>query len=490
MSIVETNRYLLDNYAPVLDEITATDLPVEGTLPPELNGRYLRNGPNPAIEPDPQTHHWFAGDGMVHGIRLNQGRAEWYRNRFVGSRNLSRLREQEDIPGPNWSGGGVGPNTNVGGFAGRTWAMVEAGGCPVELDYELETVARNDFFGTLPGSFTAHPKVDPQTGEMHAMVQAWSRWRDRIQYVVVGPDGRVDRAAFIPLPGMTMLHDMSLTDRYAVVYDQPCTVNIDAAMEGLFPFRWNPDHGNRVGLVPRRGSFEGLAEEIVWIDVPNGYSFHPLNAYDTEDGKVVIDLCNYERMFEQDTHGPFETLARLERWELDPQRSTSSITVVDERSNEFPRHRGSLSGKPYRYGYCAVISHDQVEGWKTVKHDLETGDRHIFDHGPGRCAGEAVFVARENSTSEDDGWLLCFVHDLNQGTAEFVVMDALDLNGSQYVARVQLPQRVPFGFHGNWVSDHSVPPPAPPADEPAAETESEPVSGASANGQSANGAEA
>ncbi len=450
----DTSVYLSGNYAPVTEEVTAFDLPVLGELPPELNGRYLRNGPNPIAEVDPSTHHWFMGDGMVHGIRLREGRAEWYRNRYVGSTQANAARGLPDIDGPNWNNSTHGPNTNVGGFAGTTWAMVEAGGVPVELTYELDTVGRNDFFGTLPGAFTAHPKVDADSGEMHAMVYAWGEWLDHAQYVVVGPDGRVSRTVDIPM-GMTMLHDMSLTGRYAVVYDQPCTVDLDLAFAGRFPFRWNPDHGNRVGLLPR----DGGADDIVWIDVPLGYAFHPLNAYDAADGKVVIDLCNYDRMFDDDLLGPFgDGLARLERWELDPDRRTSTTTVIDESANEFPRHRHSVGAKPYRYGYCASPVADMTSGWATLKHDLDTGDRRIFDHGPGRAAGEPVFVARGDD-GEDDGWLVTFVHDLAADSAEFVVLDAQDFDRG-YVARVPLPQRIPYGFHGNWVSDRSVPPPA------------------------------
>jgi carotenoid cleavage dioxygenase-like enzyme len=325
---------------------------------------------------------------------------------------------------------------------------------PVELTYELETVGRNDFFGTLPGGFTAHPKLDPDTGELHAMAYAPAQWMDHVQYVVVAPDGRVRRTLDIPL-GMTMLHDMSLTQRYAVVYDQPCTVDLDLAFASRFPFRWNPDYGNRVGLLPR----EGAAEDIVWIDVPLGYAFHPLNAYDTSDGRVVIDLCTYERMFDTDLLGPFgDGLPRLERWELDPVARRATTTVVDDRPNEFPRHRGSLSAKVHRFGYCASPSVDPAAGWPTLKHDLVAGTTETFDHGPGRAAGEPVFVARPGSTVEDDGWIVTFVHDLGAGTAEFVVLDAADF-GRGYVARVPLPQRVPFGFHGNWVSDRAVPPP-------------------------------
>jgi 8'-apo-carotenoid 13,14-cleaving dioxygenase len=466
MSVTETTRtettstdislYLSGNYAPITEEVTAVDLPVDGQLPAELNGRYLRNGPNPAGDVDPFTHHWFMGDGMVHGIRLRDGKADWYRNRYVGSSVISVRRGQPDIAGPNWSGMQFGPNTNVGGFAGTTWAMVEAGGCPVELTYELETIGRNDFNGTLPGAFTAHPKLDPATGEMHAMVYAWQQWMDHVQYVVVAPDGRVRHTLDIPLPGMTMLHDMSLTERYAIIYDQPCTVDFDLAFAGRFPFRWNPDYGNRVGLLPRRGTLT----DIVWIDVPIGYAFHPMNSYDTPDGRVIIDLCVYDQMFKNDILGPFgdEGLARLERWELNPATRSVSVTVIDERPSEFPRHRGSLSTKPYRYGYAVSPSQDRTMGWPTVKYDLHTGAREVFDHGRGRASGEPVFIGRQGSTVEDDGWLVTYVHDLGHQTAEFVVIDAQDFRRTDYVARVLLPQRIPFGFHGNWVSDRSVPP--------------------------------
>ena len=451
-----TSRYLHENFAPVEHEITATDLVVIGELPADLDGRYLRNGPNPLVPPDAMTHHWFMGDGMVHGVRLRDGRAEWYRNRYVGSTALQQHRGLPDIAGPNWNSSPHGPNTNVGGFAGTTWAMVEAGGCPVELDYYLETKARNDFFGTLPNGFTAHPKLDPATGEMHAVVYAWPDLVDHLQYVVVGVDGRVRKIVDIPVPGMVMVHDMSLTERYAVVYDMPVTVDFDLAFAGRFPFRWNPDHGSRLGFLPREGS----ADEVVWVDVPIGACFHPMNAYDAPDGRVVIDLCFYDRMFDADLLGPFgDGWARLERWEIDVARRSCSTSVIDADPVEFPRHRGSLTARPYRYGYATSPS-DQPE-WRTLKYDLHTGIRSVFEHGPGRGAGEPVFVSRPDATSEDDGWLLMYVHDQNPGAAaatELVVLDAQDFARGA-VARVLLPQRVPYGFHGNWVSDRSVPEP-------------------------------
>ncbi len=442
------NVYLQGNFAPVADEVTATNLEVIGEIPSELNGRYLRNGPNPAGGVDEATHHWFLGDGMVHGVCLRDGKALWYRNRYVNSTHLAEVRGTAVPQGRNWSDTSIGPNTNVGGFAGTTWAMMEAGSCPVELTYELETVGYNDFFGTLPGAFTAHPKVDPTTGDMHAMAYAWAQWLDHVQYVRVGKDGRVTRTVDIPLPGMSMVHDISITQKYVVVYDQPVIVDLDLAFAGRFPFRWTPSYGNRVGLMP----IDGDAADIVWVDVPIGYVFHPMNAYDTPDGKVVLDVSFYDVMMNDDILGPFgDTLPRLVRWEVDPARRTTNVTEIDGNVNEFPRHRGSLTGRPYRYGYCAQVDSASMH-WPTVKHDLSTGAREVFDHGPGRAAGEPVFVARPGSVEEDDGWLITFVHDGNDNSAEFVIIDARDF-ARGYVARVKLPQRVPFGFHGNWVPD-------------------------------------
>ena len=424
-----------------------------GELPAELDGRYLRNGPNPFDLAHPATHHWFMGDGMVHGVRLRGGRAEWYRNRYVGSTRVARERGHDDFPGPNWSGSQLGPNTNAIGFAGRTWALVEAGGTPVELTDELDSVARNDFSGTLPGGFSAHPKLDPATGELHAMCYA-PGWMNNVQYVVVGVDGRVRRTVDIELATMVMVHDMALSQRFAVVYDLPVTLDFDLLGQDRFPFSWNPDHGARLGLLPR----EGDAADIVWVDVPLAYVFHPMNAFDTPDGQLTIDHCVYDSMFARDLDGPLgDGTPRLERWVLDPVRRTCSTTVLDDRFSEFPRHRDSVATKPYRYGYTAMANFVHGAQWPTVKHDLLTGESTVFDHGPGRCAGEPVFVGRGsgaatgNGGEEDDGWLMTFVHDLRHETAELVVIDAQDF-ARGYVARVQLPQRVPFGFHGNWVA--------------------------------------
>jgi carotenoid cleavage dioxygenase len=432
------NPYLDGNYAPVEEELTAFDLPVVGTIPAELEGRWLRNGPNPGADVDPRVHHWFMGAGMVHGVRLRGGRAEWYRNRYVAAT------------------GGASPNTNVGGFAGTTWAMVEAGTPPVEMDYELNSVGVNAFNGTLPNGFSAHPKYDPATGELHAMAYHWPDLIDHVQYVVVGGDGRVSKVVDIPVPDMPMIHDMSLTSTYAVVYDLPVTVNFEVMGGGYpWPFAWAPDRAARVGLLPRSGT----ADDIVWCDVAPCYVFHPLNAYDADDGSVVVDLCRYDRMMDGDRRGPFsDSLPTFDRWVIDPERRTVRETRLDDRPQEFPRHHPTVGLQRHRYGFTSEVTPGQrnLHG-AIIKHDLDTGTTEAHEFGPGRGGAEPVVVPKADGVAEDDAWILSVVYDAATDSSELHILDAGDIAGDS-VAVISLPQRVPFGFHGNWVPDTSVAP--------------------------------
>jgi 8'-apo-carotenoid 13,14-cleaving dioxygenase len=425
-----SDRYLTDNFAPVAEERTEFELEVLGELPGELTGRYLRNGPNPRGEVDPASHHWFIGDGMVHGVRLREGRAEWYRNRWVRA-------------GLN--------NTHVIGHAGRTWALVEAGSPPVELTDELETVGVNAFFGTLTdGAFTAHPKPDPDTGDLHAVAYHWPDFVDHVQYVQVGRDGRVKRTVDVPVPDMPMIHDTSLTEHYVVVYDLPVTVSFAMVERGArFPFAWNAEHAPRIGLLPRQAS----AADIVWCEVAPCYVFHPMNAFEDADGNVVLDVCRYDRMFQQDLNGPLgDSLATLDRWTINPRTRRVSEERIDDRPQEFPRCHPALHGKPYRFGYAVAL---EGTGFPAIyKHDLKTGGAVRIDMGPGRHCAEPYFVPREGAASEDDGYLLSFVYDEGRDASELVVLDAADA-ARPPLARVLLPARVPYGFHGSWIPDGS-----------------------------------
>ncbi|HET7406348.1 MAG TPA: carotenoid oxygenase family protein [Mycobacteriales bacterium] len=440
------NPYLEGNYGPVHEEVTAFDLPVTGELPADLSGRLLRIGPNPVVPADPATYHWFTGTGMVHGVRIRDGRAEWYRNRFVRADDVVAARGGPATPGPRRTMD-FAPNTNVIGHAGDTFAIVEAGALPMLLSYELDTLARSDFGGTLGDAFTAHPKTDPVTGELHAISYYWEH--ERLQYQVVGTDGRVRHRVDVPVPGRPMVHDMGLTERYAILMDLPVTFSLDAAMAGAsFPYRWDPAYGARVGLLPR----EGGAEEIVWCELPGScYVFHPVNAYDDGE-RVVMDVARHATMFAEDVLGPSDAVPQLYRWTIDPATRRVSEQLLDERGQEFPRHDERLVARRHRYAYCvaADLLRDGFTG--LIKHDLDAGTSEGVDYGAGRMTMEAVFVPRTDAAAEDDGWLMSYVYDATTDRSDVVVLHAQDLAAGP-VATVHLPQRVPFGFHGNWVPD-------------------------------------
>jgi carotenoid cleavage dioxygenase-like enzyme len=438
------NRYLSGNFAPVTEEHTAFDLPVTGSIPRELEGRLLRIGPNP-VEADPEHYHWFTGNGMVHGLQLRGGKAEWYRNRYVRDEDVVRVKGGSPVPGPVGALGGTTANTNVVGIGGKTYAIVEAGNMPVELTNELETVQRSDFGGTLPSGFTAHPKRDPDTGELHAAV--YSPLTEILQYIVVGTDGAVRKQVDVPVPGSPMVHDCSITENYFVLFDLPVTFDPENLVEGGLPYRWNPDYGARVGLLPREGS----ASDVVWCEVEPCYVYHPMNSYEDNDGRVVIDVVRHPRMFATDFNGPNEGVPTLDRWVVDPKGGPVKEARLDERGQEFPRIDERLIGKPYRYGYTTRLG-EGFEMGSLVKHDLREGTTQCHTEGEGRAFLEPVFVPASDDSAEDEGWVLAHVYDASVNRSDVVILNAQDFEAGP-VATIHLPARVPFGFHGNWVPD-------------------------------------
>jgi carotenoid cleavage oxygenase len=449
---VTSNPYLQWNYAPVLEEVTATELPVVGRVPESLTGRYLRNGPNPVTPPEPATYHWFTGDGMVHGIRLRDGRAEWYRNRWVRSAEVARALGEEPRPGPVHAGMDFSANTNVIGHAGRTFAIVEAGSRPYELTEELETIGPSDFGGTLSGGYTAHPKRDPRTGELVA-VSYFFGWGDDVEVTVVGTDGRVRSARRVTMGGPVSVHDCAITQRYVVLLDLPVTFSTDALAEGAsFPYRWQEGYHARVGLLPRQGD----ATDVVWHDVEPCYVFHPMNAYDEPGGDgIVLDVVRHSSMFRTHVLGPDEGAPTLERWHLDGRGGPVKEERLDDRGQEFPRVDERLVGLPHRYGYAVGVDHpDGIVGREAVlvRHDLERATTDVRAFGPDAQVGEAVFVPRTADAGEADGWVLLLAYDGASDTSSLYVLNGEDIGGEP-AAVVRLPQRVPAGFHGNWVPD-------------------------------------
>ncbi len=448
MSTLENERsnpFLEGNLAPVHEEITAFNLEVTGTLPPELDGRYLRNGPNPIGEVNRAKYHWFTGHGMVHGLRLRDGKAEWYRNRWVRNNDVADLLN-ESHPPSDWPAdhGQFAANTNVIGHNGQTFAIVEAGAPPIELSYELDTVRISNLGGTLPHAYSAHPKRDPLTGELHVMTYYWG-WGNQVQYLVVGTDGRVRRHVDIPTSGGPMIHDIAFTQKYILVFDLPTVFNLDAAMSGAgLPYYWDHNYQARIGLLPR----EGNADDVKWIDIDPCYIFHPMNAYDDGD-EVVLDAARHEKMFDKERRGPSEGPPTLDRWRLNVVTGTHTYERIDDRPQEFPRINESLVGLRHQFGYCAGVGSNFAQD-ALIKVNLDTRHVEARTDTSRYGYGEPVFIPRDGASSEDDGYVMALRLDHETDKSDLAIFDAHAITDDP-IAVVHVPARIPNGFHGNWI---------------------------------------
>jgi carotenoid cleavage dioxygenase len=446
------NPYLEGNFAPVLEERTdAHPLEVTGVVPPDLEGVLLRNGPNPLTVPeDPADYHWFSGDGMLHGIWLRGGKATGYRNRWVRTRSLAGKVATVPPRGPSEPIDGPA-NTHVIRHAGTTLALVESG-FPHAVSPDLDRARIHDFDGTLASPMTAHPKVDPVTGELVFFgIDLFGP--PFLRYHVVDATGQLTTTEEVDIPRAVMMHDFAVTATRAVFLDQPVLFDLALVGEGRkMPYRWSPDAGARVGVMARSAS----GHTIRWTTMDPSYVFHVLNAFDDGE-RVVLDVVRYDSVFDT---APGEAITHatptLHRWTVDPTTNRVHEEALDDTPVEFPRIDPAVAGSRHRYGYCVRTGADPVqptfEG--LIKYDFARDEAVRYDPGEGRSPGEPVFVRARDGAGEDEGWVLSVVYDAARDASDLVILDATSFAGPP-VATVHLPARVPFGFHGSWVPSDS-----------------------------------
>ncbi|MFE1170956.1 carotenoid oxygenase family protein [Streptomyces sp. NPDC058773] len=431
--------HMAGNFAPVTDELTAYDLPVTGAIPPELTGWFLRNGPNPQ---DAATPHWFFGDGMVHGLRLEGGRAVSYRNRWVRTASFTDGVPAVDAQGHRNLVASVA-NTHVVRHAGRTLALAETS-FPYEIDcrpgHELETVGAHDFGGRLTTAMTAHPKTCPTTGELHFFGYGGPT-PPYLTYHRADAAGELVISRPIDVPGRTMMHDFHLTARHVIFMDLP--VVFDRSHPGM-PYQWNPEYGARLGVLRRDDPYG----EVRWLPIHPCYVFHALNAHDDGDQRIVLHVSRYA------DYGGMSP-GHLWRWTIDLVTGTVAEEQLDDMFCEFPRVDDRLAGQSARFGHATageLPGTGPIPG-ALIRYDLQTGTSVRHDFGPGRTPGEAVFAPADDRPG-GPGWLITYVYDASTDTSDLVVLDAEDISADP-IATVRLPQRVPYGFHGNWLPDHA-----------------------------------
>jgi len=467
------HSFLRGNFAPWPMEGDVRDCAVEGSIPRELNGAYYRNGPNPQFAPR-GDYHWFDGDGMIHGFFFEDGRCD-YRNRWVRTERFERERQAgralfgglRDMTAGDPTAEGVSSNaanTNIVWHAGRLLALWE-GGPPHELDpRSLETKGLFDFDGSLvrridpglagnasgivPGIMTAHPKIDPDTGDMHCF--GYAPIPPHFIYMVVDRSGRMLRSEAIDVPFPSMVHDFVVTDSHVVIPIFPAVFDLAAIAETGSPLVWRPELGTHIGVMPIGG---GNAD-VVWLESDPCYVFHPMNAR-SEGSRVVAEVVRYPKLpfFGVEDAGG----GSLWRWTLDLASGTVKEEPLDDTRVEFPRFDERRAGKRYRHGYAAGgrnplgdVDFDSNPALESVVHyDLETGQRKLHTVSGGDSLGEPVFVPRSPEAGEADGFVLALCHRAAENRSDLLILDAGNVDGEP-LATVKLPHRVPYGFHGNW----------------------------------------
>jgi carotenoid cleavage dioxygenase-like enzyme len=452
------------NFGPIHTEYDAVDLRVVGDLPRGLDGTLFRNGPNPQFAPaDPMRHHWFVGDGMIHAFTLRDGRA-CYRNRWVRTdkwvaehavgRSLVGLFGGASDPGVRVPNTGVA-NTNIVWHAGRLLALEEAH-LPFEIDpATLATRGVQSFGGGLEGPFTAHPKIDPVTGEMIFFgYSANGPFTPGMTYGTIGADGRVGRVERFEAPYSSMVHDFAVTGRHVLFPILPLAGSMERAKTGQIPYAWEPDLGGHIGVMRRD---RGVAS-LRWFRAESCYVFHVLNAWD-DGNRIVADVMQYDEppLFPHANGRPPNpelTGARLVRWTLDLDAGTDAFkrAELDGMSGEFPRLDERRAGLRNRFGTFVGESRDGGGFDTLVWLDLVSGQRAALTLPPGDAVSEPVFVPRGRLAAEGDGWLLAVVWRGAERRSDLIVLDTDGIERGP-VATVQLSHRVPFGFHGNWVGD-------------------------------------
>lgn len=455
------NPYLAGNFAPVRSE-DDFDLKVKGEIPADLRGALFRIGPNPQFEPRDANHHWFAGDGMVHGFYVADGKVS-YRNRYVRTPKWELENEHgrslfgtfgnpmTTDPVAMGNEGGVA-NTNIVWHAGKLLAL-EEGHHPFAMD--PRTLESKGYDREFKGKVTAHPKIDPKTGEMlwFAYNVGQMPFSKGVSYGITAADGSLVRRQEFEAPFSCMVHDFMVTENHVLFPILPLTGSLERAMSGKPPFAWEPEKGSHVGVMRR----DGDVSTIRWFNTEACYVFHPLNAWEEGD-KLYCDVMRYDvaPLFPKADGSPGDkAAARLVRWTFDLGGASDAIKEepLDDLDGEFPRVDPRVETLKHRHGWYAAdpTSSGTIRQCAIAHMDFATGRRQLYELSGGDLTSEPVFVPRSADAAEGDGWLTAVIWRAGENRSDLAVFEAQDVAKGP-IGIAEMPRRVPFGFHGNWAN--------------------------------------
>jgi carotenoid cleavage dioxygenase-like enzyme len=468
---------------PTRIEADVADLDVSGEIPVALNGAFYRVQPDPQFPPRLGDDIAFNGDGMVSRFHFHDGRCDfkqrwaktdkWKLEQDAGTALFGGYRnpigDDESVKGvPRGTA-----NTNAFLFGGKLWALKEDSPALLMDPASLETEGYTRFDGKMTGqTFTAHPKIDPDTGNMIAFGYAASGLcSDDVTFYEITAQGELIRELWFKAPYYCMMHDFAITPDYAVFHIVPSIGNWDRLEKGLPHFGFDTTMPVYLGVLPRRN--DATADDIRWFKRDNCFASHVMNAF--QDGtKIHFDTAEAKNNmfpFFPDVHGaPFngqEAMSYLTRWTVDMASNGddfASITRLSETAAEFPRIDERKQGLPYRYGWMLEMDMRRPVETKggsaggllmncLLLKDHQTGAEQHWWCGPVSSLQEPCFIP--HGDEEGDGWVVMVCNRLDDHVSDLLLFDALDIEKGP-IAIVHLPVRLRFGLHGNWGDAHQI----------------------------------
>lgn len=451
-------------------EFPATPLSViTGALPPELQGTLYRNGPARLGRGEIPVGHWFDGDGAVLAVKLNGGEAiATYR--YVKTKGYQQEAAQGRLifgnygmtaPGPLWNHWRYplknAANTSVLALPDRLLAQWE-GGNPHALDLDtLDTWGETTFDQQLESPWSAHPKVDPETGDIYNFGVKLGA-KATLHIYRSDRRGHIQQHNAVALDGVPLIHDMALAGRYLVFLVPPVRIQPLPVLAGLKSYsdamEWQPDLGTRV-IVCDRATLQVIAQ----AEVDPWFQWHIANGFETQAGQLAIDLAQYQdfqinQRLKEVATGEIHTAARspLVRIWINPQTAAvEQQMVLVDRDGEFPTVAPTDVGRDARFTYLSLHRHDvdqTKELYGTVaRYDHQADQLTVADFGHHRYPSEPIYIPP--TQPDQAGWIITVVFDGAAHQSE-VWIHASDRLADEPVCRLALPGIVPPSFHGTW----------------------------------------
>jgi carotenoid cleavage dioxygenase-like enzyme len=458
------NFFLDGNFSPVNEERDTEEMEVIGTIPDDLKGHFLRVGPNPVYVFSEAAYHTFDGDGMIHAMAFSGGKVR-YRNRFIRNegfkleqahgdwlyKGMNSLMDPTPSALPQGAPGAKNLANTAFAFHNNTLYALHEPSQPTIIDLpSLATRGPTDFDGKLTHPFTAHPKIDKKSGEM--MAYGYSFQAPFVTYSVINKQGDLVHSTPITIPRSIFMHDFAVTEKYTLFLDFPITLDIGRAISGGPAVDFEPQYGSRIGVMPRYGS----DADVRWFDVKTGVVIHTANAWDEGDEVVLqasrSNTADIAGAGTSEGNNLQENQGQLYEWRINLISGEVTERNLSDTPCDFTRVNDHYACFKTRYVYAGIFNTERAFTFDGVmKYDNESGVTAEFRYGPHRHGGEAVFAPRVGSASEDDGYLVCFIHDEADNQSECLIIDAQTIEAGP-VATIMMPFRVPYGFHAGWVS--------------------------------------